>query len=125
MKKINVLMIDDNLQLVDMVKEYFSKHEVINLVLTAVNGSEGLDYILNQQDKYDLIMITLQESKEEGVYNHLKMDMFFHLNIINHVKVGECLARLHPEDPGEDGKDVYGNVYESPLQKGKRLFVQQ
>ena len=34
---------------------------------------------------------------------------FFHLNIINHVKTGDCLARLHPEDPGDDGKDVYGN----------------
>lgn len=34
---------------------------------------------------------------------------FFHLNIINHVKLGECLARLHPEDPGEDGRDVCGN----------------
>ena len=35
---------------------------------------------------------------------------FFHLNIINHVKVGDCLARLHPEDPGDDGQDVYGNI---------------
>lgn len=35
---------------------------------------------------------------------------FFHLNIINHVKVGDCLAVLHPEDPGDDGKDVYGAV---------------
>lgn len=35
---------------------------------------------------------------------------FFHLNIINHVKKGDCLARLHPEDPGDDGRDVYGNV---------------
>ena len=37
---------------------------------------------LPAEDKYDLIMITLQESKEEGIYNHFKMDMFFHLNII-------------------------------------------
>ena len=35
---------------------------------------------------------------------------FFHLNIINHVKTGDCLARLHPEDPGEDGRDVLGNA---------------
>lgn len=35
---------------------------------------------------------------------------FFHLNIINHVKVGDCLAILHPEDPGDDGKDVLGNI---------------
>lgn len=35
---------------------------------------------------------------------------FFQLNIINHVKAGDCLAVLHPEDPGEDGQDVYGNL---------------
>lgn len=35
---------------------------------------------------------------------------FFHLNIINHVKAGDCIARLHPEDPGDNGRDVYGNV---------------
>lgn len=35
---------------------------------------------------------------------------FFQLNIINHVKAGDCLAELHPEDPGDDGWDVLGNV---------------
>ena len=35
---------------------------------------------------------------------------FFQLNIINHVKAGDCLAELHPEDPGEDGWDVMGVV---------------
>ena len=37
---------------------------------------------LPAEDKYDLIMITLQESKESGVYNQFKMDMFFHLNLV-------------------------------------------
>ena len=81
-KKINVLMIDDNEIITSKVKEYFSKHEVINLVLTAVNGSEGLDYILNQQDKYDLIIMDLimpeidgieilERMKENGVNKHV------------------------------------------------------
>ena len=35
---------------------------------------------------------------------------FFQLNIINHVKAGDCLAELHPEDPGDDGWDVLGGV---------------
>ena len=33
-------------------------------------------------DKYDLIMITLQQSKEDGIYNELKKDVFFHLNLV-------------------------------------------
>lgn len=35
---------------------------------------------------------------------------FFHLNIINHIKKGDCLARLYPEDKGEAGMDVCGGV---------------
>lgn len=34
------------------------------------------------EDKYDLIMISLQQAKENGFYNELKLEMFFHLNLI-------------------------------------------
>ena len=34
------------------------------------------------EDKYDLIMITLQKSLEDGYYNPIKLDMYFHLNLI-------------------------------------------
>ena len=40
-----------------------------------------LDY-LPFEDKYDLIMITLQKSFEEGYYNPVKLDKFFHLHLI-------------------------------------------
>lgn len=33
-------------------------------------------------DKYDVVMITLQKSLEDGIYNPIKLDMFFHLNLI-------------------------------------------
>ena len=32
--------------------------------------------------KYDLIMITLQQSQENGIFNQLKLDMFFHLYMV-------------------------------------------
>ena len=66
-KKINVLMIDDNEYIVKKVKQYFSKHEVIDLVLTAVNGKEGLDLIVNQKDKYDLILMDLIMPEIDGI----------------------------------------------------------
>lgn len=34
---------------------------------------------------------------------------FFHLNIINHCNAGDLLARLHREDPGDDGTDIMGS----------------
>ena len=33
-------------------------------------------------DKIDLIQITLQKSEEDGIYNQIKLDIYFHLNII-------------------------------------------
>ena len=45
------------------------------------NTIKVLDY-LPIEDKYDLIMITLQKSLENGYYNPLKLDMYFHLNLI-------------------------------------------
>lgn len=34
------------------------------------------------EDKYDLISITLQNSKENGIYNPIKLDMYFHLYLV-------------------------------------------
>lgn len=34
------------------------------------------------EDKYDLIMITLQKAEEDGIYNPLKVDIFFHLHLV-------------------------------------------
>ena len=33
-------------------------------------------------DKIDLIQITLQKAEEDGIYNQIKLDIYFHLNII-------------------------------------------
>ena len=36
---------------------------------------------LDSDDKYDLIMITLQKSEEDGIYNPFKLDLYFHLHL--------------------------------------------
>jgi len=66
MKKINVLMIDDNLQLVDMVKEYFSSHAVIEISKVASSGKEGLELIKNSDD-IDLVILDLIMPGMDGV----------------------------------------------------------
>lgn len=45
MAKTRVLMIDDNIELVKMVKEYFSKEKDISIVLEAHNGEDGFNII--------------------------------------------------------------------------------
>lgn len=42
---------------------------------------EVLNY-LSMDDKYDLIQITLQKSEENGIYDPIKVDMFFHLHLV-------------------------------------------
>lgn len=47
------------------------------------NGSEiSIVPYLSINDKYDLVMITLQKSLEKGIYNHVKLDMYFDLHLI-------------------------------------------
>jgi hypothetical protein len=47
------------------------------------NGSEiAVVPYLSINDKYDLVMITLQKSLEKGIYNHVKLDMYFDLHLV-------------------------------------------
>ena len=34
------------------------------------------------ENKYDLVMITLQKAQENSIFNPLKLDIFFHLNLV-------------------------------------------
>lgn len=68
MKKINVLMIDDNESLVEMVKEYFSDNDRITISLSALDGENGMKLIENNQDKYDVVLLDLIMPKKDGLY---------------------------------------------------------
>lgn len=37
---------------------------------------------LPAQDKYDLLMITLQKSLEDGIYNEFKLNLYFELHLV-------------------------------------------
>ena len=45
------------------------------------NKIEVLRY-LPIEDKYDLVMITLQKAEENGIYNPVLLDMYFHLHLV-------------------------------------------
>ena len=68
MSKIRLLMIDDNIALTEMVKEYFSNHKKIEVSLCSYDGEDGLDKIINKQDEYDLILLDLIMPKKDGIY---------------------------------------------------------
>ena len=68
MNKIKILMIDDNVKLIDAVKEYFKSNENIEIVLEAKDGSEGFNIIKDRTDDFDLILLDLIMPKKDGMY---------------------------------------------------------
>ena len=68
MEKIKLLVIDDNTNLVEMIKEYFNEKDNIEVVLTAYDGEEGIEVIQNQKDNYDVIILDLIMPKKDGMY---------------------------------------------------------
>ena len=65
---IRILMIDDNVRLVDAVKEYFKNNEEIKITLEAHDGLEGFEMVKNNQDDYDMILLDLIMPKKDGIY---------------------------------------------------------
>ena len=66
MNKIKVLMIDDNKELVEAVKEYFKSSELIEITGAAYDGVSGLEKIEN--DIYDVIILDLIMPNKDGIY---------------------------------------------------------
>lgn len=67
MEKIKVLMIDDNVNLVGMVEDYFEDNSKIEIVGKAYDGEEGLKIIKEGTLKYDLIILDLIMPKKDGM----------------------------------------------------------
>lgn len=68
MEKIKVLMIDDNISLVEMVKEYFKESKEIEIVSEAYDGEEGITKIEANRNAYDLLLLDLIMPKKDGIY---------------------------------------------------------
>jgi len=67
MEKIKVLMIDDNVNLIGMVEDYFEDNSKIEIVGKAYDGEEGLKIIKDGTLKYDLIILDLVMPKKDGM----------------------------------------------------------
>ncbi len=68
MDNIRVLMVDDNVNLVEMIKEYFSSHKFISVDLVAYDGLEGIELIEKEKEKYDVIILDLIMPNKDGMY---------------------------------------------------------
>ena len=63
---------------IDFKQSINKENKIINF-----NGSEiQIVPYLSVNDKYDLIMITLQKAFEKNIYNTFKLDVYFDLNVV-------------------------------------------
>lgn len=67
MQTIRVLVVDDNVELIGMIKEYFNNHAIIKIVNAAYDGEQGIEIIKNHQDEFDLILLDLIMPKKDGL----------------------------------------------------------
>ena len=67
MKKTRLFVIDDNKDLVGMVKEYFKKSQSIEVSMTAKDGSEGILMIDKNIESFDIILLDLVMPNKDGL----------------------------------------------------------
>lgn len=65
---INVLMIDDNVNLINMVKEYFNNNDTIRVNYEAHDGAEGMKVLSEHKDEIDTIILDLIMPNKDGMY---------------------------------------------------------
>ena len=68
MKNVHAVVIDDNVNLVEMIKEYFSSHEIISIDFWAYDGIEGIKLLDEKREHYDIIILDLIMPNKDGMY---------------------------------------------------------
>ena len=82
--KIRIFMVDDNRNIINEVKKYFSSHAVIDVIDVAYDGEEALTKIKANKDKIDLIIMDLIIPKMDGltILENLKKEKILIKSII-------------------------------------------
>ena len=97
-KKVRVLIVDDNKDYIDGVKQYFSNHAVINVVHAVNDGEEALKAIRENQETYDVIVLDLILPYVDG-FGILKMMKESHIDkkviILTSINNPDTMAKLN------------------------------
>lgn len=68
MKKQKLLVVDDNLSLIHMIREYAKGSEKIEVSYEAHDGEEGLKMLKGHRDEIDLVLLDLIMPNKDGIY---------------------------------------------------------
>ena len=108
MNKIRVLMIDDNIELISMIKEYFNNHAKIELVMEANDGERGLELVTKCQNNYDVVIATIPIGFDDGIgISHI--NRYVVINNKKYPVIGEismCMMSILIDDSVKLGDEV-------------------
>lgn len=137
MEKIKVMMIDDNVSLVGMVKEYFKDNENIEIYKEAHNGLDGVKLLEQEKGNYDVLLLDLIMPQKDGLYvlqqikekeldcNVIVETSYNAQDVIRQVsEYGVSYFILKPFDL-EDLKQRIVDVYNSKNKSGKNINLKQ
>ena len=66
-RMIKVVAIDDNEAVLSSVRKYFKNSDVVKVVGCFNNGKEGLKYLINNHDDYDVILMDILMPQIDGI----------------------------------------------------------
>lgn len=64
----NILVVEDNINFIKMLKNYFKDNNKINIKYTCNDGESGLKTLTENKDDIDLILLDLVMPKKDGLY---------------------------------------------------------
>ena len=83
MAKQRLLVVDDNISLIHMVREYSKDSDKMEVVYEAHDGNEGYNILKNHEEEIDLVLLDLIMPNKDGIYflDKIREDNI-HANII-------------------------------------------
>ena len=66
-KQVKVVVVDDNEAVIRSVKEYFRNSEIVSVIGGFTNGKDALNYLLQNPDQYDILMLDLILTQFDGI----------------------------------------------------------
>lgn len=67
MNNTRLFVIDDNEDLVGMIKEYFKNNPEVDVVLEATDGNKGIEKISKHRNEFDIIVLDLVMPNKDGL----------------------------------------------------------
>lgn len=64
----NILVVEDNINFIKMIKDYFNNNEKVNIKYICNDGDSGIKILKEKKDEIDLILLDLVMPKKDGLY---------------------------------------------------------